>query len=152
MGERILKIGQHLAKLEAKMQWFHFFSTRCTCCYNVTLDVTGRQRGRACLCRHSFGFNFLEDANQLTPAYRAKRRLHSRTGRSIFIARRYTSAVLGVVILSVRPFVCPSVRLSHACFVSNPKNLPTIFYTVWKGSPSSFLPPSSGWWATSSST
>jgi len=33
------------------------------------------------------------------------------------------SAVLGVVILSVRP----SVRLSHACFVTNPKNLPAIF-------------------------
>jgi len=33
------------------------------------------------------------------------------------------SAVLGVVILSVRPSVC----LSHACFVTNPKNLPAIF-------------------------
>ena len=39
------------------------------------------------------------------------------------------SAVLGVVILSVRP--------SHACFVTNPKNLPAIFYTTWKGNPSS---------------
>jgi len=37
----------------------------------------------------------------------------------IFTARRYASAVLGVVILSV--------RLSHACFVTNPKNLPAIF-------------------------
>ena len=35
----------------------------------------------------------------------------------LFTARRYASAVLGVVILSV----CPSVRLSHACFVTNPK-------------------------------
>jgi len=33
------------------------------------------------------------------------------------------SAVLGVVILSV----CPSVRLSRACFVTNPKNLRAIF-------------------------
>jgi len=33
------------------------------------------------------------------------------------------SAVLGVVILSVRPSVRPSV----ACFVTNPKNLPAIF-------------------------
>jgi len=34
----------------------------------------------------------------------------------VFTARRsYASAVLGVVILSV----CPSVRLSHACFVAN---------------------------------
>jgi len=37
----------------------------------------------------------------------------------VFTARRgYDSAVLGVVILSV----CPSVRLSHVCFVTNPKN------------------------------
>jgi len=26
------------------------------------------------------------------------------------------------------------------------------FYTTWKGNPSSFLPPNSGWWATSPST
>jgi len=57
---------------------------------------------------------------------------------SVFTARRsYASAVLGVVILPVRP----SVRLSHACFVTNPKNLPANFYTTWKGNPSSFLPP-----------
>jgi len=43
------------------------------------------------------------------------------------------SAVSGVVILSV----CRS----HACFVTNPKNLPTIFYTIWKGNHSSFLTP-----------
>jgi len=40
--------------------------------------------------------------------------------------RSYASAVLEVVILSV----CPSVRLSHACFVANPKNLPAK-YTAW---------------------
>ena len=40
----------------------------------------------------------------------------------VFTARRsYASAVLGVVILSV----CP---LSHACFLTNPKNLPAIFF------------------------
>jgi len=38
-------------------------------------------------------------------------------------ARRYASAVLGIVILTVRLSVCPS----HACFVTNPKNLPAIF-------------------------
>ena len=27
--ERILKIGQHLAKLEAKIEWFHYSWTRC---------------------------------------------------------------------------------------------------------------------------
>ena len=43
----------------------------------------------------------------------------------VFTARRsYDSTVLGIVILSV----CPSVRLSHACFVTNPKNLPAIFF------------------------
>jgi len=40
----------------------------------------------------------------------------------------YASAVLGVVILSVRL----SVRLSHACFATNPENRPAIFYTTWK--------------------
>jgi len=43
-----------------------------------------------------------------------------------FTARRsYASAVLGVVIL----YVC----LSHACFVTNPKNLPAIFLYHMKG-------------------
>jgi len=47
------------------------------------------------------------------------------TVKRIFTSRRYASAVLGVVILSL----CPSVRrLSHACFVANPKNLPAIFF------------------------
>ena len=42
-----------------------------------------------------------------------------------FNARRsYASAVLEVVILSV----CLAVRLSHACLVANPKNLPAIFF------------------------
>ena len=72
---------------------------------------------------------------------------------SLFTARRsYASAVLGVVILSVRPSVCPFVRPSHACFVTNPKKLPAIFLYHMKGNPSSFLPPNSGWWATSPST
>jgi len=53
---------------------------------------------------------------------------------SVFTARRsYASAVLGVVILSVCLSVRSSFRLSHACFVTNPKNLPAIFYTTWKG-------------------
>ena len=49
----------------------------------------------------------------------------------IFTARRYASAVLGVVILSAS--VRPSVRLSHACFVTNPKNLLAIFLYHMKG-------------------
>jgi len=45
-----------------------------------------------------------------------------------FHTRSYASTVLGVVILSV----CLSVRPS-ACFVTNPKNLPTIFLCYMKG-------------------
>ena len=41
--------------------------------------------------------------------------------------RSYASAVLGVVILSICPSVRLSVRLSHTCFVINPKNFPAIF-------------------------
>jgi len=44
-------------------------------------------------------------------------------------AHSYASAVLGVVILSVRLSLC----LSHVCFVTNPKNLPTIFLYHMKG-------------------
>jgi len=50
--------------------------------------------------------------------------MHGYCTRMIITARRsYASVVLGVVILSV----CPSVCLSHACFVTNSKNLPAIF-------------------------
>ena len=46
----------------------------------------------------------------------------------VFAARRsYASAVLGVVIVRL------SVRLSHACFVTNRKNLPAIFLYHMKG-------------------
>jgi len=52
--------------------------------------------------------------------------VHFTVLRFIFTARRsYASAVLGVVILSV----CRS----HACFVTNPKNLPAIFLYHMKG-------------------
>ena len=48
-----------------------------------------------------------------------------RVEEMVFAARRsYASAVLRVIILSVRPSVC----VSHACFVTNPKNLPAIFF------------------------
>ena len=69
----------------------------------------------------------------------------------IITARRsYATAVLGVVILSVCPSVRLSVRLSHACFVTNPKKTYwRYFYTTRKGNPSSFLLSNSGWWATS---
>jgi len=38
----------------------------------------------------------------------------------VFCRASYASAVLGVVILSVRSSVC----LSQACFLTNPKNIP----------------------------
>jgi len=48
-----------------------------------------------------------------------------------FYARRYVSAVFGVVILHVRPsvrlFVCLSIRPSHACFVTKPNNALRLF-------------------------
>jgi len=50
-----------------------------------------------------------------------------------FYRASYASAVLGVLILSVRLSVCLSVRLSHACFVTNPKNRPAIFLYRTKG-------------------
>ena len=45
--------------------------------------------------------------------------------RMNFYRESYASAVLGVVILSV--------HLSHACFVTNPKNIPAIFLYHIKG-------------------
>jgi len=52
---------------------------------------------------------------------------------TVFTARRsYASAVLLVVILSVHLSVRPSVRLSHACFVTNPKNVPAIFFISYE--------------------
>jgi len=54
---------------------------------------------------------------------------HGSPGPLVTAQRSYASAVLGVVILSVRPSVCPS----HACFVTNPKNLPAIFLYHMKG-------------------
>jgi len=69
--------------------------------------------------------------------------------------RRYASVVLGVVILSVRLFVRLSVHPSvcHTCALwLIQRTYRRYFYTIWKGSPSTFLPPNSGWWATSPST
>jgi len=79
------------------------------------------------------------DGTELSPRKRAQQLPHfsahfamarspiSAAAEHLFVfitARRsYASAVLGVVILSV----CPSVRLSHACFVTNSKNRPAIF-------------------------
>ena len=58
---------------------------------------------------------------------------------SVMITARssYASAVLGIVILSVRPSLCPSVRPSirpsHACFVTKRKNILPIFWYYMKG-------------------
>jgi len=59
----------------------------------------------------------------------------------------YASTVLGVVILSVFLSVCHT----HALWLIQ-RTYRRYFYTIWKGSPSSFLPPNSGLWATSPST
>jgi len=58
----------------------------------------------------------------------------SRFNVDFITARRsYASAVLGVVILSVCKSVRLSVCLSHACFVTNPKNLRATFLYRMKG-------------------
>ena len=49
----------------------------------------------------------------------------SNTKQSVKIHQETQNAVLGVVILFV--------RLSHACFVTNPRNLPAIFLYHMKG-------------------
>jgi len=56
----------------------------------------------------------------------------------VFTARsNYTSAILEIVILSVRLSVC----LWHACFVTNYRKYCRYFDTTWKGNQSSFLKP-----------
>jgi len=77
---------------------------------------------------------FTWPASSPTDARRHHRSTWGIQRRVVFTARRsYASAVLAVVILSVRPSVCLSVCLSHACFVTNPKNLPAIFLYHMKG-------------------
>jgi len=56
---------------------------------------------------------------------------------SFFTARRsYASAVLGVIILSVRPSVCHT----HDLWLIQ-RTYRRYLYTIWKGNPSSFLVP-----------
>ena len=59
----------------------------------------------------------------------------------VFTAWAYARAVLGVVILSVRLSVCPSVCLSHACIVTKLNDALQIFYTTRKGNHSVILIP-----------
>ena len=56
---------------------------------------------------------------------------------SLFNARAYARAVLGVVILSV----CPSVCLSDACIVTKLNDALQMFYTTRKGNHSATLIP-----------
>ena len=58
--------------------------------------------------------------------------------------RSYASAVLGVLILSVRLSVC----VSHACFVTEPNNVLWIFWYHTKGQSLCFSDTNSGWRAT----
>ena len=79
--------------------------------------------------------------------------MHGYCTRMIIITawRSYASVVFGVVILSVRPSVHPSVCHTRALWLIQ-RTYRRYFCTTWKGNPSSFLPPNSGWWATSPST
>ena len=62
---------------------------------------------------------------------------------SIFTARAYARAVLGVVILSV----CLSVRLSHACIVTKINDALQICLYHIKGQSLCYSNTKSGWWA-----
>ena len=61
--------------------------------------------------------------------------------KTLYRVSSYASAVLAVVILSVRQSVClsvclsvyPSIRSSHACFVTKPNNALRIFWYSTKG-------------------
>ena len=63
--------------------------------------------------------------------------------RFFTVLRSYASVVLGVIILSV----CHT----RALWLIQ-RTYRRYFYTTWKGNPSSFLLPNTGWWATSCST
>ena len=67
---------------------------------------------------------------------------------SIFTARAYARAVLGVVILSVCLSVCPSVCLSHAWIVTNLNGALQISWYHTKGQSLCCFDTKSGWWAT----
>jgi len=71
---------------------------------------------------------------------------------AVFLPRDAMLArVLGVAILSVRPSVRLSVWHTRVLWLIQ-RTYWRYLYTTWKGNPSSFLPPNSGWWATSPST
>jgi len=74
----------------------------------------------------------------------------SLTPVSSFTARSsYASAVLKIVILSVRPSVRPSVCLSHSCFVTKQKNILPIFWYHMKEQLLYFSDTNRGLWAMS---
>jgi len=70
------------------------------------------------------------------------REMHGYCTRMIIITTRrsYASAVLGVIILSV-------CHMRALWLIQ--RTYRRYFYTTWKGNLTSFLPPNSGWWATS---
>ena len=71
-------------------------------------------------------------------------RLDTVMGPYLFTARAYAMAVLGVVILSVRP----SVRVSHAWIVTKLNNALQIFLYRTKGQSLCYSDTKSGWSAT----
>ena len=66
----------------------------------------------------------------------------------VFTARAYARAVLGVVILSVCPYVCLSVCLSHAYIVTKLNDALQIFLYHKKGQSLCYSDTKSGWSAT----
>ena len=65
----------------------------------------------------------------------------------IFTAQAYARAVLGVVFLSVRVSVRPSVCLSYAWIVTNLNDALQIFWYHTKGQSLCYSNTNSGWWA-----
>ena len=107
------------------LYWWWWTGSLMSCC-ELLLQLLAQQLSP--LMSHVFCIMFLwselhclsrcHSTNIVTlPAYVTGRESVS----TCFYCASYASAVLGVVILSV--------HLSHACFVTNPKNRPAIFFT-----------------------
>jgi len=93
------------------------------------------QKMSGCICLHDIVYTYLREPNVLLMASQdaewisGKFKVTKKVALVFTVRRSYASGVLEVVILSVYL----SVRLSHACFVANAKNLPAIFLYHMKG-------------------
>ena len=88
----------------------------------------------------------------LPECLKLKMSVRPRWHQTLFTARAYARAVLGVVILSVYPSVCPSicpsVCLSHAWIMTKLNDALQIFLYHTKGQSLCYSDTNSGWWAT----